>query len=291
LIVRSPAKLNLYLKVLRKRKDGYHNLKTIFERVSLCDIISLRLRRDGKIAVCCDNPRVPLADKNIAFVAAALLQKSFRIRQGVEISIKKRIPVGAGLGGGSSNAASVLLGLNKLWKLGLSKAALARLAKRLGSDVPFFIYEKPFAQGSGRGEKIRLLPALNKVRLWHVLVVPKREVLTSEIYKKWDRNRGTFSLTMPEYDVKIWTSALKNRAVDLLPQLLLNDLEKITLKDYPGAKKIKERLRAEGQRAVLMSGSGPAVFAICASRKEALALSRKLGGAGSSSLVVAVKTF
>jgi len=302
LILKSPAKLNLYLKVLAKRKDNYHNLRTIFERISLCDTIVLRLRRDGKIIIRCNNPRVPGGEKNIAFAAARLLQKSLKVNYGAEIKISKRIPVGSGLGGGSSNAASVLLGLNKLWKLSLTKQRLAGLAKKLGSDVPFFIYEKPFAEGTGRGQRIKLLPALNRVRLWHVLAVPKVQVLTPEIYKKWDSNRRTpplpnikkierAGLTMPEYDVKIWTSVLKARALILLSQLLFNDLEKITLKAYPGAKKIKERLEDLGPKAILMSGSGPAVFAVVSSRKEALSLSRKLKAADSSCLVSAVRTF
>ena len=302
MILRSPAKLNLYLKILRKRKDGYHNLKTIFERINLCDTIVLRLRRDGKIIIRCNNPRVPGGEKNIAFAAARLLQKSFKVKYGAEIEIRKRIPVGAGLGGGSSNAASVLLGLNKLWSLSLARRSLLALGEKLGSDVPFFIYEKPFAEGSGRGQKIRLLPMLKKIRLWHVLAVPRVEVLTAEIYKKWDSNRRTplllnikkierAGLTIPEYDVKILTSALKTGALTLLSQLLFNDLEKITLKAYPGAKKIKERLEDLGPKAILMSGSGPAVFAVVSSRKEALSLSRKLKAADSSCLVSAVRTF
>ena len=290
LTLRSPAKLNLYLKVLSRRRDGYHNIKTIFERIGLFDTLTFRLRRDGKIKINCRSKHVPLNDKNIVFRAASLLQKTSGVKSGADIRIVKRIPVGAGLGGGSGNAATALLCLNRLWGLQLRKEKLADLGKSIGSDVPFFVYEIPFAQGQGRGDRIKPLASVKDVRVWHVLTVPKLHVSTPVVYKKWDSLRKA-GLTMPAYNVKIWTSALKSRNLSLLSRLLLNDLEKVTLRLYPQVGKIKEKLESLGLKAILMSGSGPAVFTIVSSGKEALALRGRLKIMDRSLQVYAVKTY
>ena len=277
MIVDSCAKLNLYLEVLNKRKDGYHNINTIFERIGLSDKIILKPRRDNKIKIICSSPLVPKGKTNLAYRSAKLLQDSFLVKKGVNIEIKKRIPVGAGLGGGSSNAAAVLTGLNKFWGLRLGQNKLIKLAASIGSDVPFFIYDSPFALGSGRGEKIKPLKALDSVKLWHVLAVPKIEVLTPVIYKQWDSKRNLLrGLTSPPRGVKILTSALKESDLSLIAKSLLNSLERVTSGLYPEVARIKERFICLGLKAVLMSGSGPAVFAIVPSRKEAVSLCRQL---------------
>jgi len=272
-IVDSCAKLNLYLEVLNKRKDGYHNINTVFERIGLSDKIILKPRRDNKIKIICSSPLVPKGKTNLAYRSAKLLQDNFLVKKGVNIEIKKRIPVGAGLGGGSSNAAAVLTGLNKFWGLRLGQNKLVKLAAGIGSDVPFFIYDSPFALGSGRGEKIKPLKALDSVKLWHVLAVPKIEVLTPVIYKKWD---SYSRLTSPRRGDKILTSALRKSDLSLIAKSLLNSLERVTSGLYPEVARIKERFICLGLKAVLMSGSGPAVFAIVPSRKEAVSLCRQL---------------
>ncbi len=294
LTLNSYAKLNLYLEVLNKRKDNYHNIKTIFERIDLADKIILKSRRDKEIKVTCNVTAVPRDNTNLAWRSAKLLQDSFNINKGVDIKIIKRIPVGSGLGGGSSNAASVLLGLNKLWKLNLAQNKLAGLAGKLGCDVPFFIYNSPFALGEARGDKIKPLKALYPMRLWHILVVPNIGVSTAAIYKRWDkglkafkltspflRQRGTIKkeragLTMPKYNVNILTLALKKGNFSLIGDALFNSLESVTAILYPQIDAIKERLIKLGVKSVLMSGSGSAVFGIVSSRKEALSLSRQL---------------
>ncbi len=273
MIVDSCAKLNLYLEVLNKRKDGYHNINTVFERIGLSDKIILKPRRDNKIKIICSSPLVPKGKTNLAYRSAKLLQDNFLVKKGVNIEIKKRIPVGAGLGGGSSNAAAVLTGLNKFWGLRLGQNKLVKLAAGIGSDVPFFIYDSPFALGSGRGEKIKPLKALDSVKLWHVLAVPKIEVLTPVIYKKWD---SYSRLTSPRRGDKILTSALRKSDLSLIAKSLLNSLERVTSGLYPEVARIKERFICLGLKAVLMSGSGPAVFAIVPSRKEAVSLCRQL---------------
>ncbi len=268
----SYAKLNLYLEVLNKRKDNYHNIKTIFERIDLADKIILKSRRDKEIKVTCNVTAVPRDNTNLAWRSAKLLQDSFNIDKGVDIKIIKRIPVGSGLGGGSSNAASVLLGLNKLWKLNLAQNKLAGLAGKLGCDVPFFIYNSPFALGEARGDKIKPLKALYSVRLWHILVVPNIEVSTASIYKRWDKYFKTFKLTVPRYNVNIINLALKKGNFPLIGDALFNSLEPVTAVLYPQIDAIKERLIQLGVKSILMSGSGPAVFGIVSSRKEALSL-------------------
>ena len=276
LTLNSYAKLNLYLEVLNKRKDNYHNIKTIFERIDLADKIILKSRRDKEIKVTCNVTAVPRDNTNLAWRSAKLLQDSFNIDKGVDIKIIKRIPVGSGLGGGSSNAASVLLGLNKLWELNLAQNKLAGLAGKLGCDVPFFIYNSPFALGEARGDKIKPLKALYSVRLWHILVVPNIEVSTAAIYKRWDKYFKTFKLTMPKYDVNIINLALRKDNFPLIGDALFNSLEPVTAALYPQIDAIKEKLIQLGAKSILMSGSGPAVFGIVSSRKGALSLCRQL---------------
>lgn len=281
LTLNSYAKLNLYLEVLNKRKDNYHNIKTVFERIDLADKIILKPRRDKKINITCNVASVPQDSSNLAWRSAKLLQDSFNVDKGADIKIIKRIPVGSGLGGGSSNAATVLIGLNKLWKLNLAQNKLLHLAGKLGCDVPFFISHSPFAQGEARGDKIKPLSALWSLRLWHILVVPKIGVSTASIYKRWDKCSGTIKkeragLTIAKYNVNILTLALRKNNLALIGDALFNSLEQVTARLYPQINAIKEKLMQLGVKSILMSGSGPAVFGIVSSRKEALSLRRQL---------------
>lgn len=285
--LKSFAKVNLYLQVINKRPDNYHSLRTVFERISLFDSITLKNRRDNAITVSSDDRSLPVDEGNLCFKAAKLLQDKFSPLRGLDIKIIKRIPIGAGLGGGSSNAAVVLLGLNKLWGLRLSRDRLARLAVSIGSDVPFFIYEQPFAYGLGRGERIEPIRSLNKARLWHLLIVPKIHVSTPLIYNKWDSFTG---LTKPPCNVKILTSALaKNKALPAF-NLLFNSLEQVTIKLYPQVKRAKDLLLSLGLSHVLMSGSGAAVFGIVPSRKKAFKLAEILRRKYKSWRIFAVST-
>ena len=273
MILFSYAKLNLYLEVLNRRKDGYHNLKTLFERIDLSDKIVLKNLPHRSIKIISQSKQIPKDETNLAYRAARLLQDAFNLNQGVEIKIFKRIPVGSGMGGGSSNAASVLLGLNKLWKLRVRRPELIKLAGKLGSDVPFFIYELPFALGQARGERIKVLNSLHGLKFWHILIVPRLSVSTPRIYKEWDNRvlRQKAALTRPQDNVNILVSSLKKRHFSNIKKGLFNSLEEVTTAFYPELIKIKERLKSLTLDCVLMSGSGPAVFAICRSRKEARA--------------------
>lgn len=301
LTLNSYAKLNLYLSVRNKRKDNYHNIETIFERINLADKIILTSRKDSLIKINCSNPRLPDDALNLAFCSAKLLQKSLNLNKGVNIKIVKRIPIGSGLGGGSSNAAAVVTGLNKLWELHLSQKKLVAFGAKVGSDVPFFLYNCPFASGKGRGDRITPLRGLNKVRLWHILIVPKICVSTPLIYKNWDKLKGSrdenscpikltppflskrdlkikerAGLTGPKYGANIIYLALRKNDFLLLKEAIFNSLEPVTTALYPEVLRIKEKLLQLGLQSILMSGSGPAVFAVVSSRKEAVGLCRLL---------------
>ncbi len=267
--LKSPAKLNLYLKVIRKRPDGFHELKTIFERINLMDSIRLSNDPKGKIRIQCDHPQVPKGPRNLVYRVADLLKRDFGVRQGVHIDIKKRIPVAAGLAGGSSNAATTLMGLNKLWNLGLSRKKLVEYAQKIGSDVPFFLYDCSWALGTGRGDVIS--PMDLKVKLWHVLLVPKVKMLTPKVY-------GAMNLKLTKLgdDVNILTRYLGQNDVHMVGSLLCNDLEQPISFLKPNLVKIKEKMRSFEVAGAAFSGSGPSIFSVVKSQKKALEICEKL---------------
>ena len=266
----SPAKLNLSLDVLSKLKDGYHEIETLFERIDLGDTIHLKLS-SGNILLKTTGERVVSDHTNLAYRAAQLLKDTFRVRKSVAILIRKRIPVSAGLGGGSSNAATVLLGLNRLWKLGLSQEKLMTLAATLGSDVPFFILETPFAIGRGRGEILKKI-SVSGPKLWHVLVKPPFGISTQEVYQGL---KGPF-LTFHKTDVKMLVHSIQKGDIKRLSEHLNNSLELSQYKRVMTILKLKDDLRASGALGALMSGSGSTVFGIFSSRPRAMRAARNL---------------
>lgn len=270
--IRAPAKINLTLRVVGKRPDGYHLLDTIMVPISLYDEIAITpikgaaaLKRRPPVEVLCDHPLVPSGAANIAQRAAVLLHGKAKKLSPVRIRIKKKIPVGAGLGGGSSDAAAVLLGLNRLWKLRLSVRQLERLALRLGADVPFFVRAKP-ARGRGVGEKLRLLAPLP--RRWLVVVYPGFAVSTAWVYRNLPPK-----LTKLGVNTSI-TTPLKS--LDRLDKLLVNDLEQVAFKRYPEIARLKAALISAGASGVLMSGSGSSVFGVFKSKRWAEAAYRRM---------------
>ncbi|MDD5045266.1 MAG: 4-(cytidine 5'-diphospho)-2-C-methyl-D-erythritol kinase, partial [Candidatus Omnitrophica bacterium] len=287
LTLKSPAKLNLYLKILSKRSDGFHNIETVLEKIDLCDKITLTGTKDGRISVVCRQPAVPTGRLNLAFQAAELLKKDFQVKQGVKITLIKKIPAACGLGGGSSNAAAVLLGLNRLWHLGLSKKQLLNYAKKLGCDVPFFLSDASFALAKGRGDEVRPLPNIKR-KFWHLLVVSGVKIPTRSAYCLWDKNRN-LELTRKKTDVRIQLLALRQNSLLFFAKGLYNSFTAISQRLCPDISRIMQRLEKMGIQAVSMSGKGPAVFGIVSSRKEAIEYKRQLEGKGWS--VFAVKTF
>lgn len=282
----SPAKVNLFLKVGDKRPDGYHDIVTLFERIGLCDYIDLEVTKDAGIKLSCNNPCVPQDKTNLAFKAAAALKRDFPSRGGgVRIHIDKRIPPGSGLGGGSSNAAAALLGLNRLWRLRLSIKQLTRYARDIGADTAFFLRDKPFALGRGRGDEVSVL-RINR-SFWHILVIPKINISTRYIYGKVKRN---LSLTKGGFDAKISIYALSRGGKTRWQEAVANDLQEVALREYPRLGRIIRRLRQLGCAAVAMSGSGGAVFGLAQDRREGEEIIRRLK-IGRNTEVFLVKTY
>jgi 4-diphosphocytidyl-2-C-methyl-D-erythritol kinase len=262
LTLRSPAKLNLYLQVINKRTDGFHNIKTLFERINLCDTIHLESNPSGKIRVFCSHPHVPTGPSNLVYRAARLLREFSKVFKGVDITITKRIPVAAGLAGGSSNAATVLLGLNRLWRLKHSPESLLACGQAIGSDVPFFLTCSSWGMGTQRGDCLEVLPVA--VKLWHVVVVPCMRLYTPEVY-----GRLNLQLTKKCDDVNILTQSLLKNNIVSIRRHLRNDLESSIFSIRPRLMDVKERLLSLGVSDVSFSGSGPSLFGIVASKKEA----------------------
>lgn len=252
-LVKAPAKINLTLDVLHKREDGYHEVEMVMTTIDLADRIDLMLLADKKIKITSKNRFVPDDERNLAYQAAKLLQDRFHVNKGVEISIQKVIPVAAGLAGGSSDAAAVLRGLNKLWDLNLSLDELAALGSEIGADVSFCVYGGT-ALATGKGEKISPLPS--PPSCWVILAKPIIGVSTAEIYGKLKLD----GIHHP--NTKGMIEALENGDYAGVCANVGNVLEEVTLKLYPEVASIKEQMLRFGADAVLMSGSGPTVFGL-----------------------------
>ena len=255
------AKVNLYLHVNGRRDDGYHEITTLFQRISLYDTVTLIERPDG-IALECSSEKVPAGEDNLAWRAAAALADETGCTRGALIRLVKRIPVGAGLGGGSSDAAGVLIGLNRLWELGLSRRRLAGIGARLGADVPFFVSGASTAVGTGRGDIINPLPPLSG--LWFVLANPGFEVSAG-----WAYSHMGLPLTPPMPQTRIILDALGEKGLAAAGELLGNSLQNGVVSGFPGIGEILAELRRAGLSAVLVSGSGPTAFGIATSLEEA----------------------
>jgi 4-diphosphocytidyl-2-C-methyl-D-erythritol kinase len=251
--IKAPAKINLSLDVLHKRADGYHEVEMVMTTIDLADRIELKELRQDEIRIDSHNRYVPDDQRNLAYQAAKLLKETYQIKKGVSISIDKVIPVAAGLAGGSSDAAAVLRGLNCMWQLNLSLEELAALGSKIGSDVSFCVYGGT-ALATGRGEKITSLPT--PPNCWVVLAKPKIGVSTGEVY----RNLNLEEIQHP--DTKAMIEALKEQNYEKMCQNVGNVLESVTLKMHKEVAQIKEQMIRFGADAVLMSGSGPTVFAL-----------------------------
>jgi len=253
LYVKAPAKINLTLDVLGKRADGYHEVEMIMTTVDLADRIGLESRRDGNIRISSADRFVPDDHRNLAYQAAKLLKDTYGIKEGVTITLEKRIPVAAGLAGGSSDAAATLKGLNELWDLKLTPDRLAELGAKVGSDVSFCVYGGT-ALATGRGEQIQELSA--PPNCWIVLAKPSIGVSTADVYGGLKINEVIHPKT------KDMMRAIQEKDYELMCESMGNALETVTLKLHPEVSMIKEQMIKFGADAVLMSGSGPTVFGV-----------------------------
>jgi len=261
----SPAKINLFLHVCGKRPDGYHELFSLMCCITLFDELLLQIGRGEKIEIHCSHPGVPGDNTNLAYRAAHLFQRKLGSNRNIRIHLNKRIPVGAGLGGGSSNAASILMALNNYHGSPFSNKQLMEMGLMLGADVPFFIFQKP-AIATGIGEKLK---AFKGALPYHILLIyPGFNVSTAETYQ--DLN---FGLTNEQK--KLTSIHLKrkrfNPAVDLI-----NDLERVTAAKYPEVHLTKEKLLNLGAIGALMSGSGPTVFGLFDNAETAKSAGQRL---------------
>jgi 4-diphosphocytidyl-2-C-methyl-D-erythritol kinase len=248
----SPAKINLYLNILGKYPSGFHKIESILERVSLFDEISIKLLRENTIRLSCSDKKLQ-GERNLCFQAAKLIKKRYKITTGFDIFLKKNIPVGSGLGGGSSNAASVLTGINSLLGLNLKDDKLYELGSSLGSDVNFFLAQSRFALVCGRGEAVT--PLEGKI-FRHIIIWPKAHLSTKSVYQ-----HTKAKLTKVIDNVNILKYALKKGDISLLESNIFNALEKSALSLCQELRKAKEMLDKQGVFSCV-TGSGSALYLV-----------------------------
>jgi|688.fasta_scaffold06872_20 4-diphosphocytidyl-2-C-methyl-D-erythritol kinase len=280
LVVRAPAKVNLTLEILGLRPDGYHELRSILMPIGVCDDLAFWRTDDGRVETVVEaEAGVSLEamgdpEKNLATRMARLLQSEFHIEQGVRIRIRKRIPVGGGLGGGSADAAGTLVGINALWRLGLTHRAMLELGARLGSDIPALVHGGAVVM-EGRGERISpmdLPDGGSGCRFWLVVANPGIVCPTAEIYRL---HNGSLTIR-PDF---FHNTLLSIRAGDVsaASRYLYNGLQPVVFKHFPATQDLAMRLRAAGALGVLVSGSGASVFALVRDQAHGDAVRERLG--------------
>ena len=253
----SPAKVNLFLKVVSKRPDGYHNIVSIVDIISLFDVIRIEEIPDDTVTVKDDKGILPGGMANTIYRAVIALKERFKITSGINIYIEKNIPIGSGLGGPSSNAATVLKELTKIWEISISEAEFYEIGKSIGADVPLFLYGKPCIM-RGIGDEISPIELPN---LWYLIIYPNVSISTRRVYEDLK-----IVLTKKQNDIKLVAKFNNAREVCAI---LENDLERIGILLCPVIQTIKDRLIEAGACGALMSGSGSSVFGIFENEEEA----------------------
>ncbi len=255
LCINAPAKINWFLRVADKRGDGYHNIVSLMQFITLQD--SITLEESGDIEVLA-GAAIPVHE-NLVFKAAMMLKETTGTEKGARISLKKEIPISAGLGGGSSDAAAVLKGLNQLWRLNLSFNELSELSAGLGSDVPFFL-GGPSALIKGKGEEVT--PVVLKRPYNILLVKPAFGIRAAWAYKEFDACADIPGLTKKDNNIKLFCRALDSGDFSFFSDISVNDLERAVFREYPVLGDIKHELLHSGARFSAMSGSGSTVFGV-----------------------------
>jgi 4-diphosphocytidyl-2-C-methyl-D-erythritol kinase len=250
----SPAKVNLRLEILKKREDGYHELRTVLQKISLHDMLHFYLRKEKGISITTDHPNLPVGKNNLVYKATQSMLKVSGYKGGVAIEIEKRIPLGAGLGGGSSNAATTLKALNQLLRLNLPPKDLMEMGLEIGADVPFF-FMNGGAMGTGIGEQLKKKELPN---LWYVLIYPNFEVSTHWAYQN-------FVLTNQQFHFNLHPFL---KTPEGISHILFNHLEEIVSRKYSQIGIMKKMLFSVGTLGALMTGSGPTVFGLFKDEKS-----------------------
>lgn len=264
-VAKAPAKVNLFLDIAGLRKDGYHEIRTIFQSIRLCDELYFQTKAKG-IKIECDNLDVPQDDSNLAYLTAKEFFKYSKINYGVKIKIKKNIPIKAGLGGGSSDAAVTLFVLNKIFKVNIPLYELIKIGANIGSDVPFFLIGGT-ALGTGRGEEV--FPLKDIKRLYLLLGMPKKGISTKEAYKKIDR-----VLTQKNTSLKIVEIVRRILAGEFGKEDMFNRFEEV-IKNREILEYKKRLYQLESEK-IMLSGSGSALFGVFTDRNKAMENFRKL---------------
>ena len=261
IVLKSYGKINLGLDVLRRREDGYHEVRMIMQTVGLYDLLTMKKIKDDKIKMTCNLSFLPTDERNLVYKAVKLIKDKYHIKDGVEIKLNKRIPVAAGMAGGSSNCAAALKGMNQLFDLGLSIDELCEIGVTLGADVPYCIWGGT-ALSEGIGEKLSRVDAMPDCYI--LIAKPGISVSTAFVYKNLDLQG-----LKKHPDIDGMLTCLKEKDLEGICDRLENVLETVTVKEYPIIEKVKKHLMEQGAKGALMSGSGPTIFAIFQDKKTA----------------------
>ncbi len=273
LVLKAPAKVNLYLKITGKRPDGYHLLQSLMQKISLYDFLEINLTGKVGVQLSCSNTSVPEDESNLVHLACCLfideMERQQRgVKKGISVRLEKNIPVAAGLGGGSSDAATVLLGLNQLFSFPFNAVQLAQIGVKLGADVPFFLTDSAVCWAEGIGEKLCPMPSISNITF--VIVNPGFPVSTKWVYENFALTNDINTFNLENYG-NDWSRLWRDCASDQLFPVgqLLNDLEVVTANQYCEIDSLKNELIGHGALTAMMSGSGPTVFAVFSERQDA----------------------
>ena len=259
--LRALAKINLGLDVTGKREDGYHEVRMVMQTIQMYDQLEIKESKEPGIRLTTNLPFLPCNDGNLVYKAAKILMDEFDIRQGVDMNLTKFIPVAAGMAGGSSDAAAALVGINRMFQLGLTKRQLMERGVQIGADVPYCVL-RGTALAEGIGEKLTVLPPMPDC--WILIGKPGISVSTAFVYKNLD-----LPALSKHPDIDGMLECLKEKDLTGICNRLENVLETVTIKEYPIIEKVKKHLMDQGAKGALMSGSGPTIFAIFEDKKTA----------------------
>lgn len=258
----SPAKVNLRLEILKKREDGYHEIRTVFQKISLHDMLSFSFKNGKGISITTNQANLPVGESNLVYKAAQAILSHSDYRKGISIYIDKKIPLGAGLGGGSSNAATTLMAFNRLLQTGFSQKELISMGAQIGADVPFFLLGRG-AIATGIGERLK---EVDLPILWYVLINPNFEVSTRWAYQSSKLTKKTFRYKIQEFLT----------TPEEISEILRNDLEEVVSKAFPQIDQMKRILSSTGALGTMMTGSGPTVFGIFSKKEDAFKAYKKV---------------